>query len=218
MGFYRGPNIVTDGLVFAVDAGSERSYPGSGTTVSNIIDGSTGTLTNGVGFDSANGGSFTFDGVNDYIATPGNLFGTGGLTISFFANWSNTAGYQVPFDGGYSSNNGILIESNGTTNYIRVYFGTTKVIEEVWNFSNNTWYNFVVTRNGTTVQCYLNGEIFGSPITNSASMNSSNSLIGKYSGGEFFNGKIPNIKIYNEGLIAAQVLQNFNAQKSRFGL
>ena len=50
MGFYRGPNIVTDGLVFAVDAGSERSYPnpGSGTTVNSLIGSNTGTLTNGV--------------------------------------------------------------------------------------------------------------------------------------------------------------------------
>ena len=47
MGFYRGPNIVTDGLVFAVDPGSERCYPGSGTTVYNLINNATGNLRNG---------------------------------------------------------------------------------------------------------------------------------------------------------------------------
>ena len=48
MGFYRGPNIVTDGLVFAVDAGSERSYPGSGTTATDLAGANTVALVNGV--------------------------------------------------------------------------------------------------------------------------------------------------------------------------
>jgi hypothetical protein len=68
MGIYRGPNIVTDGLVFAVDAGSERSYPGTGTTVTDLVGLNNGTLTNGVTYQSANGGVFDFDGTDDYIA------------------------------------------------------------------------------------------------------------------------------------------------------
>ena len=67
MGFYRGPNIVTDGLVFAIDAGSERSYPGSGTTTTSLVGSNTGTLTNGVAFSTDNGGNWDFDGVDDYI-------------------------------------------------------------------------------------------------------------------------------------------------------
>ena len=46
MAFFRGPNIVTDGLVFAVDAGSARSYPGTGTTTTSLVSSNTGTLTN----------------------------------------------------------------------------------------------------------------------------------------------------------------------------
>ena len=65
MGFYRGPNIVTDGLVFAVDAGSERSYPGSGTTTKlNRVQ--YGTLINGVSFTVVME-VLGFDGVDDYI-------------------------------------------------------------------------------------------------------------------------------------------------------
>ena len=66
MGFYRGPNIVTDGLVYAIDAGSERSYPGSGTAVTDLVGSSNGVLENGVGFDSANGGSWDFDGIDEF--------------------------------------------------------------------------------------------------------------------------------------------------------
>ena len=50
MAYFTGPNIITDGLVFAVDAGSDRSYPGSGTTTTNIINSVDGTLTNGVAY------------------------------------------------------------------------------------------------------------------------------------------------------------------------
>ena len=60
MGFYRGPNIVTDGLVFAIDAGSERSYPGSGTVATDLVGTNNGTLTNGVGFSNVNGGTLGF--------------------------------------------------------------------------------------------------------------------------------------------------------------
>ncbi len=70
MGFYRGPNIVTDELKFAVDAGSERSYPGSGTAWDDLIGNNNGGLTNSPTFSAVNGGSFDFDGVDDYVSVP----------------------------------------------------------------------------------------------------------------------------------------------------
>ena len=62
-------SIVTDGLVFYVDAGNGDSYPGTGTTWSDLVGSNNGTLTNGPTFDSGNGGSIVFDGTNDYIST-----------------------------------------------------------------------------------------------------------------------------------------------------
>ena len=70
MGFYRGPNIVTDELKFAMDAGSGRSYPGSNTVVTNIINNAAGGLINGVTYVASNGGAFDFDGTDDYITFP----------------------------------------------------------------------------------------------------------------------------------------------------
>ena len=67
MAYFTGPNIVTSGLVYAIDAGSERSYPGSGTVATDLVGTNNGTLTNGVGFSNVNGGTWDFDGVNDYI-------------------------------------------------------------------------------------------------------------------------------------------------------
>jgi len=86
MGFYRGPNIVTDGLKFAYDAGSTRSYPGSGTTVNDIVGTVNGTLTNNASYSSSNGGVFDLDGTDDAIDTL-TLVGT---DIEFLSNPQNT--------------------------------------------------------------------------------------------------------------------------------
>ena len=68
---FTGPNIIKDGLVLTLDASSQRSYPGSGTTWYDLSgNGNNGTLTNGPTFDSGNGGSIVFDGTNDYVNGP----------------------------------------------------------------------------------------------------------------------------------------------------
>ena len=69
MAFFHSPNIVTEGLVFCYDAGDQISYPGTGTTWTDIVGSSNGTLTNGPTFDTGNGGSLKFDGANDYVDT-----------------------------------------------------------------------------------------------------------------------------------------------------
>ena len=66
-GFANNAPIVTDGLVFYVDAGNSNSYPGSGTTWTDLAGSNDGTLTNGPTFDSGNGGSIVFDGTDDYV-------------------------------------------------------------------------------------------------------------------------------------------------------
>ncbi|MFM7065351.1 MAG: hypothetical protein ACKO0U_00750, partial [Gammaproteobacteria bacterium] len=67
MSAYAGPEIVNSGLVLSLDAGNARSYPGSGSTWTDLAAAArTGTLTNGPTYSSSNGGSIVFDGVNDY--------------------------------------------------------------------------------------------------------------------------------------------------------
>ena len=65
-----GPDIVTRGLVLALDAADKRSYPGSGTTWFDLVNSYNGTLTNGLTFDSGNGGSIEFDGTDDFVNGP----------------------------------------------------------------------------------------------------------------------------------------------------
>ena len=67
MSIHYSPTTVTSGLVLCLDAGNAKSYPGSGTVWTDLSgNGNTGTLINGPTYNSANGGSIVFDGVNDY--------------------------------------------------------------------------------------------------------------------------------------------------------
>ena len=232
MGAYGGPDIITDGLVFAVDAGSTRSYPGSGTTGTDLINSETITLVNGVGFASANGGSWDFDGVNDYIDLPDSLITdlNGGTTASLCVwikndavnNSANTAGL-IQLSGYNSSNGNLWFYSNGYT-YLDIF--KTSRVETVFPNSivpAQSWVMLTVTTTPGTNgwKCYINGVLRSQTAgenTVAVSNIQGGLTLGRSSAGRYTNGKIPNCLIYNSELTAAEVLQNFNAQKSRFGL
>ena len=100
-------SIVTDGLVFALDAANSRCYSGSGITFDGLIGGIGGTLVNGVGFSSANNGSFFFDGTNDYIVSPSDssyAFGANDFTVSAWFKSSDKSRYSNIFNL-YENNN-----------------------------------------------------------------------------------------------------------------
>ena len=123
MGLSHSPRIVTDGLVFCVDAGDKMSYPGAGTTWTDLSKNrNNGTLTNGPTFDSANGGSIVFDGTDDYVNFGSQTWDIStNLTIDFFIKFNtlNSAAYYTMFSfGGYISN-GWLFQINGFNNKLR---------------------------------------------------------------------------------------------------
>ena len=231
MGFYRGPNIVTENLTFAVDAGSTRSYPGSGTTVTSLVGSATGTLNNGVGFSTANGGNFTFDGVDDYInlgvGTGLNQY-SGDFAISVWVMRVTGGGNYGSiiadyYTGSTATTNEwqIMVGPNSQFNLYRV--GSGYVINATSSgFSNGTWINLVVTRIGSTISMYANSNLIATA-TNSTTFGTStgnfNIGIDGNNSSEPLTGKISALQIRNsQGLTASEVTQNFNAQKSRFGL
>ena len=90
MGVAYNSRIVTDGLALCLDAANSKSYPGSGSTWTDLSgNGNNATLTNGPTYSSANGGSIVFDGVNDYVAPTGltNALWQGNWTVSFWVNF-----------------------------------------------------------------------------------------------------------------------------------
>ena len=99
MASHAGPNAVEDGLILALDAGNTKSYPGSGTTWTDLSgNGNNGTLVNGVGYNSDYGGSLSFDGTNDYIdiTSLAPLADTSAVTMEAWVNVDTlTNSYQV---------------------------------------------------------------------------------------------------------------------------
>ena len=131
MAFHFSSKIVTDGLAFYVDAANQKSYPGTGTSWRDLsLGGNNGTLINGPTFDSANGGSIVFDGVDDYTSF-GTTLGNGwsGITVSVWINPSQ------------------LTQSNGQRYFIVNANDTSSTgLESVFNlflgyFSNPTYYS-----------------------------------------------------------------------------
>jgi hypothetical protein len=119
-GFANNAPIVTDGLVFYVDAGNGNSYPGSGTTWSDLVGGNDGALTNGPTYDSGNGGSIVFDGVDDVVLVTGditNLINDYSVDIWWDCNDGEPRLY-------YSrSSGGVTISSRGTDGFKLTKFG-----------------------------------------------------------------------------------------------
>ena len=226
MGFYRGPNIVTDGLVFAVDAGSERSYPGSGVTVNNLINSTNATLTNGTGFSANNGGLWTFDGTDDYIqvnttTTPA----TGAFTIEFIYQISNIGGRGGLFERNpISPYNGVTLGQGGSNNWcFAVHNGSQNVTYCAPYPTTNTWYHDVGVYDGVnTVKFYRNGVLLGT--TTGSTLGNLDTggtrddlrIFRRDSNSGVIGGKVSNFRTYNKALSAAEVTQNYNAQKDRF--
>ena len=154
MSLFHSPRIVTDGLVLCLDAGNTKSYPGSGTTWTDLSGRrNNGTLTNGPTFDSANGGSIVFDGTNDTVSIPASanqVFGTGDYTLEWWSKTSDT-------DGGYalSAADFLNITWSGSTLYYQDVYGNTIMSFTNTTHYNGAWHQHVITRVSGVVKWYL---------------------------------------------------------------
>jgi hypothetical protein len=236
-----GPNIVEDGLVLALDAANVKSYPGSGTTWSDLSgNGNNGTLTNGPTFDSGNNGSISFDGINDYVAlgTPTILNILGNITImgwvkltSFPATNGFATIYEKGFDG--TSEQTFFRFRRSASNIDSIDLGTfnnsagdkaTTLTLTGTNFVTiGNWVHLAGQYDTTTWKLFVNGNLESSTVTNQGpySSTSVSSIGGAFiSSGfqRFINGTISGLTIYTRALTASEVLQNYNALKGRFGL
>jgi hypothetical protein len=240
MAFSYSPKIVTEGLVLYLDAANPYSYPGSGTTWTDLSRSQTnGTLVNGPTFNSANGGSIVFDGVDDYCSLGSSIIPqTSNWTYSSFFNLNTLATGSVlygqyiaaAFNGRFlirlsdsiqnSSQFSLFLGSGASYNSTFLYTNTTASI--------NTTYNLTITRENQTFNLYVNGVYdTGSTMNFTASLLQTTPIIGgrTNSGGsptpvdtDFLNGKVYTTQVYNRALSAQEVLQNYNATKTRFGL
>ena len=228
-----GPDIVENGLTLFLDASNIRSYPGSGTTWSDLSgNGNNGTLTNGPTFSAGNLGSIVFDGTNDYVtvANASSLNPSNGISVSVWVKFTSTINNtrQMLVEKHTSPGSGWWFA--GENNKIVWLILGTSGGEKYIDLTNNTSlisgiiYNIVGTYDatGSTLKLYVNGRDDGGTILGGGSGLSSSSnplIIGKQH--NWGNGPSSitmfNTSLYNRALSAAEVLQNYNATKSRFG-
>jgi hypothetical protein len=219
------PKIITNGLVLHLDAAQKRSYPGTGTVWTDLSgNGNNGTLTNGPTFDSGNGGSIVFDGTNDSV----NIVQSNALNVNTFtwSAWVNAA---------YSLNRCFFFIGNAVGQSItpyKIFIGTlgsapaalrinyNGTAINLGGLTNNLTYNLTITYNGSVTSMYVNGSSIGTSTSKTGNLNSATyAYVGSTAQSlEFFSGKIFTTLFYNRALSDAEVLQNYNATKSRFGL
>jgi hypothetical protein len=225
MGAYAGPEIVESGLVLALDAANPKSYPGSGTTWTDLSgNGNNGTLVNGVGYNSDNLGSLSFDGVNDSVDCGNNSSLSVGNNITanawFYVN--STSVYQ-PIVSKVVSDGSLGWEVANSSGTFRTTFRptATQINLSVGSLSVGNWYMGTMTFDNTTARLYLNGVQTGSTTTGGpVTLNSTQPLQIGTRGipSNWYNGNISQVSIYNRALTAQEIQQNYNALKGRFGL
>jgi hypothetical protein len=215
MGVAYNSSIVTNGLVLCLDAGNRKSYPGSGTTWTDLSgNGNTGTLFNTPTYSSENGGSLVFDGSNDYVSNTMPKPGSLPITFDFWVN-SNTS---TPI--------GLYDTAPNLTNPLR---NIPAGFVEWWNedpkvslgLSALTWTNITIEYSFTTnrtIKYYRNGNLISTTTGGTGPFVSWTTLnFGTVNQGQFwYSGKISIIKIYNRALTATEIQQNYLATKSRY--
>ena len=207
--------IVTDGLLLWLDAGISPSYPGSGTAWNDLSGNRNNvTLTNGPTYSSANGGVIVFDGVDDFVSVPINL-STSNHTIIAIARWTGGNNKRVISS---NNNNWLLGWWNGQTNK---YFAEGWVSASAGGTAETSWICYAGTGNywGDSWELYRNGVSIVGP--NDLGAQGPNGIRLGSSGvypSESSACEVGVVIAYNRVLSAAEVLQTFNAIKSRFGL
>ena len=220
--------IVTDGLVLNLDAGFTPSYPKNGTTWYDIsLSGNSGTLTNGPTFITTNGGGFTFDGTNDYVATGKgfNQLGMGNSSytaeILYYRNSTNGADQTLFGVDAQGLSIGLHLILRNNYPYFGHYSSDTGAVTQTTNGFFHVVFVFEKTSNMTGNQLiYINGSLNVTG-TGKAALNSTDQYtvnIGGFTPWRYYAGNIYFARIYNRALSSSEITQNYNAQKARFGL
>jgi len=229
------PNVpVTSNLVLYYDPSNSSSYSGSGTVINDLsgngLNGSMSNITFTSPYFSFNGTSSQVSVADNPLLEPGSgdwtmevwvnqsvlgndvvlgKFDNGGATVdvSYSIRTTNTT-YYAQIGSGSGSGSSLFVNS---TNYVGTIGGWSQIVYVFTNIAANT------------LQTFVNGSSIGTVGHNLSSiLNSTNPLyIGSYNGGEYsqwFDGKIGIVRLYNAALTSSQVLQNYNADKSKYGL
>jgi hypothetical protein len=218
---YKGPQKATGGTITTVGTETVHTFTSSGTFVTgtNFIDLSgnrnNGTI-NGATFNSANGGSIVFNGSSQYVSVSSLI--TGNQSFSWGA-WIYPIATGTPvFFGNVSTGLAMLSYWDSANNKVRVgTYGAdrltsgTAILPSTWGYTFWTW-------DGTTLISYTNGIADGTATGFSFNISNLYTTIGNSVNAQYFAGRIAQTLVYNRVLSAAEIMQNYQAVKTRFGL
>ena len=213
MGTGYNPRIITENLVFCVDAANIRSYPKTGTTWTDLKGGNNGTLNNmdASNFSTDNGGVLSFDGANEQVDCGNPGFSASYLTVTSWVYITTGSRYQH------------IVDSSGNTwhlailNNNRPYFATSAGYHTTAPvLDNNKWYMLTGRTRSSGFDIIINTSI-GSTKSGNVQPVTNNLKIGHWqNGGRYFAGKIANTLIYNRALTDDEIRQNYLATKERY--
>ena len=218
---FSNTSIVINGMTLRLNPGSTTSYSGSGTTWTDVCgNGANITLVNSPTFTSGTRPYFTFNGTNQY--------GTGSKT-----NVLPTTAYTKSvwfYLNAYQDNNLVSSQTGGHFLYMgsatnKLYSGHSNwavftSYASTGTISLSTWYMATLTFNTTNgMTLYINGSQDSTYTADKSAHNGDGSTnVATYAGGNLLNGRIGQVFCYNRALSSTEVLQNYNATKSTYGL
>jgi len=213
------PGVVTNGLVLALDAGNTKSYPGSGTTWTDLsgngrdaIVNGTPTFTNGY-FDSMSDSNY-FSLSNVGLSPRTNDF-----TYSCWIYFNAVDNLDTIFENG-SWTDCLLLRYEST--YFSIYAESALGGTLSWTAVTGSWINLVLKRENGTVSGFVNATSIGTPFTMTTDINLANTNLflmrSQHTTGQWTNGRLSVFQIYNRALTTAEISQNFNALRGRFGI
>ena len=246
MGVSAGPDLIQDGLILSVDGADNVSYSDSGTTWTDLINSRNGTLTNSPSFITDKGGAIDFDGSNDYVTFGDDdafSFGDGindsAFSIDAWINMDDATNFVVLVKGAYNDTGEFHFRGNSSDKlHLVVYDGAAyqAQLPDALTSYEGQWINVTATYNGVGgssanagIKIYINSVVQSTAAATgggiyTAMENGSGALeTGRFStnqGGSYnySNGKIACIRLYGKELSQNEINQNFNTQKTRFGV
>jgi hypothetical protein len=233
-------DINTLGLKLYVDAAVLESYPGSGTAWYDITgDLNNGTLTNGPTYSSNNGGYIAFDGTNDYVRTTDVDHGISQFTLESWVYFNSLSSNPSIIKKNTDNDNWPVFSLGaGSDGKINGYYSTRiygvcleGALTSAGAVTTGQWYHLCYSKGAdgyTTMKIHKNGVsqsytnfLYGSHVNEVCNSSKPVDLGISYDATVFvqpLNGRIAVVKIYNRQLSDSEILQNYNTQKSRFGL
>jgi len=215
-------SIITDSLIWSVDAGYTNSYPKNGTTWYDMLGSGNGTLTNGPIYDSGDGGTLDFDGSDDeVIFSTNSIYNTSNVTVEAWVNFVSDGSRHIIL----ANWSGYALEVNPGTDVVMYVYNSEGQVGAFTSggfFSFGSWMCVSGTYDSSAqeIKTYINGVLRA---TRSNTPNITYSVDNRrisptsYGGGPV-NNKIALVRQYSRALSSTEILQNYNVQKSRFGL